>query len=133
MQLVLFNPLIGPYQVLPLWPRVDLGAMVMKGTPHSPNLQHYCNLTIRLFSVIYRTLGGGGQTVLFQIIQFNIRPSLGVSYPSAEKQSSQFILQPQLTGQYIELNVKTVLFQIIQFSISTQIRRENSSISSNSV
>ena len=48
---------------------VDLGAMAMKGTPHSPKLQHTWNLTIRLFSVIYRTLVGGG------------------SYPSAEVQS----------------------------------------------
>ena len=31
MLLVLFNPLIGPYQVLPLWAKVDLGAMAMKG------------------------------------------------------------------------------------------------------
>ena len=31
MLLVLFNPLIGPYQVLPLRARVDLGAMAMKG------------------------------------------------------------------------------------------------------
>ena len=30
MLLVLFNPEIGPYQVLPLWARVDLGAMAMK-------------------------------------------------------------------------------------------------------
>ena len=30
MQLVLFNPLIGPYQVQPFWARVDLGAMAMK-------------------------------------------------------------------------------------------------------
>ena len=30
MQLVLFNPYIGPYQVLPFWTRVDLGAMAMK-------------------------------------------------------------------------------------------------------
>ena len=35
--------------------------------------------------------------------------------------------------QYTQLNVKTVLFQIIQFSISTQFKRQNSSISSNSV
>ena len=28
--LVLFNPLIGPYQVLPLQARVDLRAMAMK-------------------------------------------------------------------------------------------------------
>ena len=31
MQLVLFNPQIGPYQVLPFRARVDLGAMAMKG------------------------------------------------------------------------------------------------------
>ena len=31
MLLVLFNPQIGPYQVLPLRARVDLGAMAMKG------------------------------------------------------------------------------------------------------
>ena len=31
MPLVLFNPYIGPYQVLPLRARVDLGAMAMKG------------------------------------------------------------------------------------------------------
>ena len=56
MKLVLFNPLIGPYQVLPFRARVDLGAMAMKGAPHSPKLQHHWNLTIRLFSVISRTL-----------------------------------------------------------------------------
>ena len=36
MLLVLFNPYIGPYQVLPLWARVDLGVMAMKGYPVSP-------------------------------------------------------------------------------------------------
>ena len=30
MPLVLFNPLIGPYQVLPRRARVDLGAMAIK-------------------------------------------------------------------------------------------------------
>ena len=30
MQLVLFNSQIGPYQMLPLQARVDLGAMTMK-------------------------------------------------------------------------------------------------------
>ena len=39
--LVLFDPLIGPYQVLPLRARVDLGAMAMKGytaLPKAPEL-----------------------------------------------------------------------------------------------
>ena len=31
MQLVLFNPQIGPYQVLPHRVRVDLAAMAIKG------------------------------------------------------------------------------------------------------
>ena len=43
--------------------------MAWKGTPHSPKLQHCWNLTIRLFSVISRTLVRGG------------------AYPPAEKQS----------------------------------------------
>ena len=42
-----------------------------RGTPHSQKLQHYWNLTIRLFSVISRTLVLLGEG----------------SYPSAEKQS----------------------------------------------
>ena len=40
-----------------------------RGTLYSPKLQHYWNLTIRLFSIISRTLVG-----------------VGVSYPSGEKQ-----------------------------------------------
>ena len=44
----------------------------MKGTPHSPKLQYYSNLTIRLFSAISRTLLSGE------------------SYPTAEKQSVKF-------------------------------------------
>ena len=59
VQIVLFNPQVGPYQVLPFRARVDLGAMAMKGVLHSPKLQDYSNLTIRLFSVISRILIGG--------------------------------------------------------------------------
>ena len=36
MLLVLFNPEIGSYQVLPFQVRVDLGAMAMKGVLHIP-------------------------------------------------------------------------------------------------
>ena len=53
---------LDPCQVLPFRVRVDLGAMAIK-------LQHYWNLTIRLFSVISRTHIGWG------------------SYPSIEVQS----------------------------------------------
>ena len=56
--------------MLPHWAREDLGAMEMKGAPYSPKPQHYWNLTIRLFSVISRTLFFWGG-----------------SYPSAEVQS----------------------------------------------
>ena len=56
--------------MLPLRARVDLGAMAIKGTPHSPKLQHHRNFTIRLFCVVSRTLIGGGY------------------YPSAEMQSA---------------------------------------------
>ena len=65
-----------------------------RGTPHSPKLQHCWNLTIRLFSVISRTLVRGG-TLQFQTIQFSISTTVSLS--------------------------KTVLFQTIQFSISPQI------------
>ena len=60
MQLVLFKPLIGPYQVLPLRVRVDVGAMAIKATPPPSKPQHQWNLTIRLFNVISRTRIRGG-------------------------------------------------------------------------
>ena len=55
-QTVVFHPEIGLYQLLTLRARVDLGAMAMKGSPHSLKLLHYWNLTIRFFSVITWTL-----------------------------------------------------------------------------
>ena len=51
----------------------------MNGIPHSLKLQHYWNLTIKLFSVISRTLVRGGLTPL--------------------QRCSRCILQPQPTGQ----------------------------------
>ena len=45
-QIVLSDPWIGPYQVLPLRFRVNLVARQRKSTPHSPKLQ-YENLMIR--------------------------------------------------------------------------------------
>ena len=55
---------LGPYQVLRHRAKVDLGAMAMKGYSAFPKLQHHWNLTIRLFSVISRTLIGRGLTPL---------------------------------------------------------------------
>ena len=42
--------------MLPLWDSVDLGVMAIKRYSAFPNFQHYWNVAIRLFSVIYRTL-----------------------------------------------------------------------------
>ena len=57
-QIVLFNPLIGLYQVLPIWARVDRAVMAMKGLSKLPKLQHYWSLTIRLFSIILEIFVG---------------------------------------------------------------------------
>ena len=60
------------YQVLPLkdW---TLEPWQWKGTLHSPKLQHYWNLTIRLFSVISRTFVVVGFLPIF-------REAVGVFY-----------------------------------------------------
>ena len=62
------------YQVLPLRVRLNLGAMVMKGCPHSPKPQHHWNLTIRLFSVISRTLVWWGLTPLQRCSRCILQP-----------------------------------------------------------
>ena len=46
--------------MLPLQARVDLGVMAMKGYSTFPKAPALLDLTIRLFSVISRTLVGGG-------------------------------------------------------------------------
>ena len=65
-----------------------------KGAPHSPKLQHYRSLTIRLFSIISKTLVREGLTPLQRCSQCILQPqltkpqdTLGGSYPSAEMQS----------------------------------------------
>ena len=54
--------------MLPLWARVNLGARAMKGTPHSPKLEHYWNLTIRSFSIISRTPLTDTNRVIAQLV-----------------------------------------------------------------
>ena len=56
-QTVLFEPYIGPCQVLLLQVRVNLGAIAMKGYI---TLLKYPRLTIRLFNIIPRTIVWGG-------------------------------------------------------------------------
>ena len=57
-QTVLFDPEIGPYKVLPLQARVDLGVVRWRRTLNSQKFQHYWSLTVWLFSVISRILIG---------------------------------------------------------------------------
>ena len=60
MLLVLFNPQIGPYQVLPFRPRVNLGAIAMKGystfhkAPESDCLVSYPGHSLERFLPLYR-------------------------------------------------------------------------------
>ena len=62
------------------WAKLPGSSIGLFRTPHSPKLQHYRNLTIRLFSVIFLTLVmGRGFTPL--------------------KKCCRGILQPQQTGQ----------------------------------
>ena len=67
--LVLFDPYIGPYQVLPLQARVDLGAMAMKGLSAFPQSSGITGTLPSRCLVLYPGY------------------SLGESYPSAEMQS----------------------------------------------
>ena len=82
MQLVLFNPLIGPYQVLPFWAKVDLGAMAMKGcsaftkAPASLEPQH-------------------------QIISCHIQDTHWWWGLTPLQRCSRCILQPQPTGRWV--------------------------------
>ena len=71
MPLVLFNPQIGPYQVLPRQARVDLGAMAIKG---------------------YSVFSPSDWLVSYT------ENSLGVILPLCRGAVSE-ILQPQSTGQ----------------------------------
>ena len=66
----LFDPLIGPFQALPLHARMDVGVMAMKKYSDFLKLQHCWSLTIRLFNVICKTL-----------------VEVGGSYPFAEMQT----------------------------------------------
>ena len=80
MQLVLFNPLIGPYQVLPFRARLDQGAMAMKWCSAFPkasaSLEPHHQI---VYCYIQDTHWGG------------VLPPL--------QRCSLCILQPQLTGQ----------------------------------
>ena len=57
-QTVLLYQLIGSYKVPPLWTRVDLGAMAIRGTSYFPKHPHYWSLSITLFYIISSSLLG---------------------------------------------------------------------------
>ena len=63
MPLVLFNPSIGPYQVLPCRARVDLGAKAMKGYSAFPKAPALLEPHHQIVSVITRTHSGGSAVV----------------------------------------------------------------------
>ena len=67
-RLVLFNPHMGTYLVLPLRARVNLRAMVIKGHCAFPKAPAFLEPDHQIVSITYRILVGEG-------------------YPSAEKQS----------------------------------------------
>ena len=103
------------YQVLSFWqsgPRSNVNEGVLS-IPQSPSITG-TSPSDCLVSYPGHSLRGGG----------NLTP---------RQRSSQCILRPPADWAKHKVNVKTVLFQIIQFSISTQIKGQNSSISSNSV
>ena len=75
-----------------------------RGTPHSPKLQHYWNLTIRLFNDISRTLVGGGLTPL--------------------QRSTQCLLQPHLTGQLANENQSYYEALTVCFLFLRRLRRK---------
>ena len=56
--------------MLPQWTRVDLGAMTMRGTSHSPKFQHFWSLTI----VIFRTIVSGRLTPLQRSSRYTLQP-----------------------------------------------------------
>ena len=67
-----------------------------RGTPHSPKLQHYWNLTIRLFSVISRTLIEEGGVLLL------CRDAVNV-----------FCSPPHLLGQSSKMNKFPILYIVL--------------------
>ena len=79
MQLVLFKPQIGPYQVLPFRARVDLGAMAIKG-----------NSTFPKAAALLKPH--------HQIVQCHILDTRWGSLTPLQR-SSRCILQPQQTRQ----------------------------------
>ena len=129
MQLILFNPLIGPHQLLPFRVGVGLGTMAMKGcsafpkapafepewtweqwkwrgAPHSPKLQHRWNLTIRLFCVISRTLASEGWRGLTPLQRCSLYstapPDLATNHPS----NANKICKARKQGTAVEVEVR---------------------------
>ena len=74
MPLVLFNPYIGPGQVLPRRARVDLGAMAMKKCYVFLKTQHYWNLTPDCLVSYPGYWLGGGLTPLLKCSRCTLQP-----------------------------------------------------------
>ena len=115
-QTVLLDPQIGPYQVLLLLLRVNLGVMAMKGTPNFRKLLPYWNLTIWWFnkyaghSLRVRVLTLCRDAVcLFYSHRTLVRGGGSLTFL---QRSSRYILQPQPTGL---INLWLVWFRLVWF------------------
>ena len=91
MQLVLFNPQIGPYQMLSFRARVDLGAIAVKGCSAFPKAPASLELHHQIVQCHIQDTHGGGLTPLLTC--------------------SWCILLPQPTGQDPELMSKQFYFR----------------------
>ena len=103
-------------------------------TSHSPKLQHHRSLTIRFFSVISRTLVGGGLTPLQRWSQCIQQPHPTEpqdrrdwgSYPSAEMQSVYFTAPPSSwLGTLSSISCIILLVVVVVVVFPTLIKSHN--------
>ena len=87
--------------MLSLQARMDLGVIARRNIPHSSKLQHHWNLTIKLLSVMSRTLFGGGG---------------GGGYHFAEKLSLYSTAPVNWTKHRICIGLQLVLFLIANWT-----------------
>ena len=100
---------MAPYQVLPLRARMDMGAIVIKRYSAFPKLQHYWSLTIRLFSVLSRTLVAGVLLLCKDAVDIFCSPyrlgySLGESNPFGKMQSMYSTAQTDWVSRWESIN-----------------------------
>ena len=100
-QTVLFDPEIGPYQVLLLWARVDLGTMAMLGVLHIPRSSNITGASPSDFLMLYPG----------QLLAGCLNPL---------QRYSQCILQPGLTRLGVSVCVCVYIYIYIYIYISDE-------------